>query len=244
MYMPNNINQNCGIYRILNKRNGKYYIGSSKNIKRRFKTHLNELNKGKHKNTKLQLAWNAENDKSMFVFHGFIYCKSEDLIKIEQNCLDIMRPKYNISRKAANNSMTTEQAKKAQEKVPKEKRIERARIACLSVGENRVGENLRNWQNNLSKQERSEISKKAVDVSIKKYSQEDRKLRGKKASESLTKEQRSQRIKDGWITLKNKLSQQEISEMKRKAVMIRWNKSNQADIARENAFLTPPAGEE
>jgi group I intron endonuclease len=47
-----------GIYEILNRENGKFYIGSSVNIPKRWKRHLNELNNGCHGNDHLQRAWN------------------------------------------------------------------------------------------------------------------------------------------------------------------------------------------
>lgn len=47
-----------GVYKILNTINGKFYIGSSINIEKRFKQHRAELNKGTHNNKYLQNAWN------------------------------------------------------------------------------------------------------------------------------------------------------------------------------------------
>jgi group I intron endonuclease len=49
---------NIGIYKITNKKNGKFYIGSSKHIDRRWWEHKNDLNKNQHTNLKLQHAWN------------------------------------------------------------------------------------------------------------------------------------------------------------------------------------------
>lgn len=43
-----------GVYTITNKANGKIYVGSSSNIEKRWKTHLNSLQKGMHHNCKLQ----------------------------------------------------------------------------------------------------------------------------------------------------------------------------------------------
>lgn len=50
-----------GIYKIINKVNGKYYVGSSENIngkRGRWFWHLHRLNKNKHRNKHLQNAWN------------------------------------------------------------------------------------------------------------------------------------------------------------------------------------------
>jgi group I intron endonuclease len=100
MYLPEKIDNNCGIYRIKNMRTGKFYIGSSKNLKGRKRTHFNELKKGVHSSQHLQRSWNKEIDKSVFEFHVFIYCKSDDLIDVEQKCIDLMNPSYNSNRTA------------------------------------------------------------------------------------------------------------------------------------------------
>lgn len=47
-----------GIYCIENLINGKKYIGQSKDISQRWKSHLCSLRKNKHSNEKLQNAWN------------------------------------------------------------------------------------------------------------------------------------------------------------------------------------------
>ncbi|OPH61700.1 hypothetical protein BC351_00210 [Paenibacillus ferrarius] len=46
-----------GIYKIENKQNGKVYIGSSKDIHVRWKSHIRELNKKEHHSSHLQHAW-------------------------------------------------------------------------------------------------------------------------------------------------------------------------------------------
>jgi group I intron endonuclease len=47
-----------GIYRIINKENGRVYIGSTIRFKKRFPSHINRLLSGKHENTFLQNDWN------------------------------------------------------------------------------------------------------------------------------------------------------------------------------------------
>jgi len=47
-----------GIYKIINKINEKYYIGSSKDIKDRWNTHKQSLRNNNHHNDHLQRAWN------------------------------------------------------------------------------------------------------------------------------------------------------------------------------------------
>lgn len=72
---------NCGIYIITNKRNNKFYIGRSKNIKNRLKGHKYLLNKGIHNNQYLQNAWNK--DFEYFEFDILELTKEEFLESIE-----------------------------------------------------------------------------------------------------------------------------------------------------------------
>ena len=47
-----------GIYKIVNKVNGKYYVGGSKNIHKRWLEHKGLLRRNIHDNGHLQNAWN------------------------------------------------------------------------------------------------------------------------------------------------------------------------------------------
>ena len=53
-----------GIYQILNKISGKFYIGSATNFSRRWTFHTWELKNRKHKNTHLQRAWDKYGAKA------------------------------------------------------------------------------------------------------------------------------------------------------------------------------------
>jgi group I intron endonuclease len=94
---------NCGLYKIKNKVNSKFYIGSSNNIKRRWKEgHLNKLKKNKHDNQHLQNAWNkyGEDNFSLEIYKS---CEPNSLIKEEQKELDVWVGNplcYNIRRDA------------------------------------------------------------------------------------------------------------------------------------------------
>lgn len=48
----------CCIYRIINKKNGKCYVGQTIDIQRRYRTHFNKLKNNTHINKKLQNAYN------------------------------------------------------------------------------------------------------------------------------------------------------------------------------------------
>ena len=96
---------NSGIYKITNQTNGKFYIGSSKHIDRRWWEHTNDLNKNKHKNPKLQHAWNYYGDGA-FDFIVLENVAVDKLIEREQYYLTTFAPYkrnvgYNISDKAS-----------------------------------------------------------------------------------------------------------------------------------------------
>lgn len=97
-------------------RNGKCYIGSSKNISKRKYEHFRLLQSGKHQNAYLQRAYDLESDKSVFVFHVFIFCKENDLIALEQSCFNTMKPEYNLSSIAGKVEFTKEIKNKISEK--------------------------------------------------------------------------------------------------------------------------------
>jgi hypothetical protein len=79
-----------GIYKIINKVNGKYYVGSSNDIKLRWIRHKYELNKNKHYNLKLQRAWNKYNESNFnFVIVEFV--PENKLLMVEQTHLNICK---------------------------------------------------------------------------------------------------------------------------------------------------------
>lgn len=64
----NEINEcRCGVYKILNIVNKKFYIGSSSNFQRRKSSHFSSLSKNKHPNKHLQAAYNKYGENN-FVF--------------------------------------------------------------------------------------------------------------------------------------------------------------------------------
>ena len=76
-----------GIYKIINKINKKYYVGSTSNFKKRWAEHKRKLKSNKHVNDHLQSAWNKYGE------HAFDFTIVEtdvaDLMKVEQTYLDI-----------------------------------------------------------------------------------------------------------------------------------------------------------
>jgi group I intron endonuclease len=88
-----------GIYRIKNIINGKSYYGSSKNIEKRWKSHINGLNKNSHINSLLQRSWNKYGSDN-FIFEVIEECEESLLLEREQHYLNF-GPEYNIGLKSS-----------------------------------------------------------------------------------------------------------------------------------------------
>ena len=77
----------CGIYKITNKQNDKFYIGSSINIEMRWYAHKSCLRRNVHTNQHLQNAWNKYGEDN-FIFSIFIETDEEALLNKEQEIID------------------------------------------------------------------------------------------------------------------------------------------------------------
>jgi len=84
-----------GIYEILNTANGKRYVGSAVDLKRRKRDHWRELRRNCHYNRYLQRSWNKYG-AGAFVFKVLHILYSENLIAIEQGEIDA-KGEYNIA---------------------------------------------------------------------------------------------------------------------------------------------------
>ena len=100
------IKRMSGIYKIINKTNGKYYIGKAANVYSRFKwEHVVDLNKNQHHNKYLQNSWNKYGQEN---FECFLIEKVpvDNLTAAEQKYLDIA--KLDGKHKCYNIDMTSE----------------------------------------------------------------------------------------------------------------------------------------
>lgn len=89
-----------GIYKIVNKVNQKFYIGSSKNFHKRKLRHFNELRKSKHHCIHLQRAFNKYGEEN---FEFVIIEECKNTFEREQQLLDKLDFKlcYNVSKSAS-----------------------------------------------------------------------------------------------------------------------------------------------
>lgn len=91
-----------GIYKISNKVNNKFYIGSSEGIEKRWYQHKSYLKKNTHPNQKLQNSFNKHGEEN-FIFEVLEECEVERLIEREQYYIDILKPQFNIREIAVSN---------------------------------------------------------------------------------------------------------------------------------------------
>jgi group I intron endonuclease len=86
-----------GIYKIINKINGKYYIGSTcRSFSERFYSHKNQLNNNLHPNSHLQRSWNKYGENN-FEFQIVEECIKDKIhvLNREQFYIDTLKPQYN-----------------------------------------------------------------------------------------------------------------------------------------------------
>lgn len=127
-----------GIYEIKNIITNKIYIGSSKDINKRWKIHIYLLEKNKHNNIHLQRSWNKYN-KENFIFEIIEECNCNLLLEKEQYYLDNMKNLYNIGKNSSGGDNLTNH--------PNRKNI----INKIIIG-------IKNRYNNFSEEEWIELS--------------------------------------------------------------------------------------
>lgn len=101
-----------GIYKIVNRIDGKYYVGSTNNFHKRWNFgHKLPLNENRHDNPKLQNAWN-KHGRDNFDCVLVETVEQENLLLVEQKYLNIARLEpdkcYNLSFIAGKIEMTDE----------------------------------------------------------------------------------------------------------------------------------------
>lgn len=103
------------VYKIINLTNAKFYVGSTIEIKTRFRTHRRKLRAGNHHCPHLQNAWNKYGEES-FVFRVVdVVDNPSELHSVEQAVLDEYhgtRQCYNYARYTDNSSRGVIRAQK------------------------------------------------------------------------------------------------------------------------------------
>lgn len=85
----------CGVYKILNKVNFKFYIGSSVDIYKRWETHRLGLNSNSHQNEYLQNSWNKYKEENFeFLILESIQVKEYNDVDKLKNALLSLEQKY------------------------------------------------------------------------------------------------------------------------------------------------------
>ena len=108
---------NPGIYKIRSLINGKVYIGSAVNLRKRKNIHLSDLKRKEHSNIYLQRHINKHGlDRMIFLILEF--CPTEKLIEREQYYIDILKPEFNIC-KMAGSSLGRKYSEKSKRKMSK-----------------------------------------------------------------------------------------------------------------------------
>jgi group I intron endonuclease len=149
----------CGIYRVVNRINGKYYLGSSENIKKRWKAHRCDLRHNRHHSIHLQRAWNKYGEES-FVFEIVEEVNKNILLEKEQYHLDTYTPwnikvGYNMSKSASGGDLTSYHPNideiKEKQRVATQRRWDmKTEEEKLKYAESFKGDSNPNWQGGKS----------------------------------------------------------------------------------------------
>lgn len=130
--------KSSGIYQIRNTVNGEVYVGSATSLRRRWYEHQSCLRRGVHHAVTLQRSW-KKNGEVAFVFEPLLACAKGMLLFYEQRAIDVLRPKYNMSRTAGNclGVKHSDETRARMSAVNKGKKITPAHHAAMLAG--RIG---------------------------------------------------------------------------------------------------------
>jgi group I intron endonuclease len=119
------IQKKSGIYLIVNTVNGKYYVGSSFELNRRWNSHRRNLNSTTHVNEKLQRAWSkyGESNFEFIALETYLLNNRDVLYDIEQKYLDVCRlhreTNYNVNYDSRNPMKGNRHNSEVKEKIRK-----------------------------------------------------------------------------------------------------------------------------
>lgn len=90
------------IYKITNNIDGKFYIGSTNNLIKRYYTHIHDIRSNKNTCVKLIRAVNKYGEDN-FKFEIVCECPTDKILQTEQQYIDTLEPHYNIAKIAGSN---------------------------------------------------------------------------------------------------------------------------------------------
>jgi len=106
----------CGIYVIQSRLYPeKFYIGSATNFRRRKMKHISDIKLKKHHSPLLQRHANKYGVDDLNI-HLWFCCLKDDLLALEQYCIDTLKPIWNIC-KVAGNTTGYKHTEKSREKI-------------------------------------------------------------------------------------------------------------------------------
>lgn len=88
--------EKIGVYVIEQRGTGRYYIGSTYRIYRRWGEHRKLLDRGKHHSPFLQHAW-EKYGADAFEFYVLEECSQDELLIKEQEYIDAFKPEFNVN---------------------------------------------------------------------------------------------------------------------------------------------------
>lgn len=145
-----------GVYIIKSVVNGKFYIGSSNGVSRRWRDHKAMLLRNGHPNAKLQNHFNKYG-KACFLFEVIEECAPELLIHREQHWISLLSPPLNICTVANRTTGITYKLSKATRQ--RMSNAQKGKKRGYKVTIHRQGDNVQSKQ----------IVRTANDGSVKKY---------------------------------------------------------------------------
>lgn len=123
------------IYKIVNSKNGKIYIGSTVNFSRRKQRHFQDLKNNNHHCLPLQRAYNKYGVQYFSVekIEIFEYNSVENILVKEQYYLDNFKPEYNVC-KIAGSQLGSKRSKQARLNMSKGQKGRKVWNAGLKTG--------------------------------------------------------------------------------------------------------------
>lgn len=93
--MPPFVREDAGVYSLSCPRSGKTYIGCSKDMLLRLRTHVRQLRLGIHKNVKLQNSWNKYGEREFtFAILSYTHDNGRDQFEVEKKYISLFDSYY------------------------------------------------------------------------------------------------------------------------------------------------------